>query len=135
MFPPEQIIIMGWLGLKEYNCCLSACNAFALPYPNTARNRGRWPNKIGDYICLQRPVITNPTGDVGKLLEKFPVGMTVSSDVESYLQALRDVQTREFPLSSFQSALDEIPDFDGRVRRILDFYDEIIKSNRPKRNV
>lgn len=131
MFPVGGVIFFGWLSMERYNACLSACNVFALPFPDTARNRGRWPNKIGDYICLQRPVITNPTGDVRRLLEKFSVGMTVSSDIEGYLKALRDVRVHEFPLSAFQSALDEIPDFEGRVCRILDFYAEL---NRTKRN-
>jgi len=134
MFPEERVISLGWLSLEKYNAYLSACNAFALPFSDTARNRGRWPNKIGDYICLQRPVITNPTGDVKGLLEEYLVGVLVPSDMESYLQALQSIHARDFLSSSFQSALDDIPDFDGRVRRILDYYDEVMKCDKSKRN-
>ena len=126
MFPQEQVISLGWLSLEDYNRYLSACNAFALPLPPSPRNRGRWPNKIGDYICLQRPVITNPTGDVKVLLENYPVGLLVRADSESYLQAIWEVDNLKSSVDVFQSALENIPDFDSRVRRILKFYEEVL---------
>lgn len=70
-----RIIFTGYVELDKYNQYLSACNVFVLPFPDTNINRGRWPNKLGDYLCVQRPVITNSTGDVGRLLRRFKVGL------------------------------------------------------------
>lgn len=85
---PHMLIHPGWLSFKEYNYYLSSCNVFVLPYKNCLINKARWPNKFGDYLCLNRPVITNPTGDVKHFIEKYKVGLLCNSSAESFYCAV-----------------------------------------------
>jgi hypothetical protein len=124
MFPPNQLIMVGWVEFEMYNRFLSACNVFVLPFPLSLRNKGRWPNKIGDYICLKRPIITNPTGDVEVLLKETEIGALCANTVEGYLGALSDIQTWNVPESGFSAAKKWIPDYSERAGRILQFYQE-----------
>jgi len=57
--------------LKNY---LPAADLFMMPYTNKVSNIGRWPNKIGDYMCVGRPTVSNPIGEVKRLFEKYNIG-------------------------------------------------------------
>lgn len=44
--------------LLHTSCCwkyLAAADVFLMPYSNKVSNVGRWPNKVGDYMCVGRP--------------------------------------------------------------------------------
>lgn len=84
-----RIIFPGYIPYSDYNLFLSACNAFVLAYPNTPINRSRWPNKLGDYLCLRRPVITNPTGDIEPFFEKFKLGLLCEPTADGFYHAIR----------------------------------------------
>ncbi|HNT54084.1 MAG TPA: glycosyltransferase family 4 protein [Anaerolineaceae bacterium] len=73
----DRLILPGFLPLAELPWQLGCADVFLLPYPQTVYNLGRWPNKIGLYLCLGRPVVTNPTGDLAEVLARHPVGLTV----------------------------------------------------------
>ena len=47
-------------------------------------NLGRWPNKMGDYLSLARPTVSNPVGDIQKLFEKYPVGLLAQWDPQDF---------------------------------------------------
>jgi glycosyltransferase involved in cell wall biosynthesis len=87
-----HLIDVGWQPYEKYNLYLSACDLFALPFPDTPRNAGRWPNKIGDFFQLKRKVITCPTGDLKKLFEdNGALGLCVDNSEEAYVGALETV--------------------------------------------
>jgi hypothetical protein len=108
---------------------------FALPYPDNPRNRGRWPNKFGDYVALQRPVLTNPTGDVGVMVEKWNLGFLCKHEKASYLDAILRFFTQPSLVSSSCFGFDRIPDnelmnFSQRINRMLDIYRDALKTRR-----
>ncbi len=72
---------------------LSTVDIFLLPYPNRIANLGRWPNKLGDYISLARPYVTNPVGDVKEFTEKHSCGIIAGEDPEEFAQGIIDLMT------------------------------------------
>jgi glycosyltransferase involved in cell wall biosynthesis len=63
--------IVPYAELPRY---LSAVDLNALPFADKQANRGRWPNKIGDYLSAGRPVVSNPTGDIRDLFTRYDIG-------------------------------------------------------------
>jgi len=76
----ENLILTGVLPYKELPWYLGCANVFILPFPDKIFNRGRWPNKIGDYFSLARPLVSNPCGDVKRILEENEVGLLADWD-------------------------------------------------------
>jgi glycosyltransferase involved in cell wall biosynthesis len=66
---------------------LAAADVFLMPYTNKVSNVGRWPNKIGDYMCVGRPTISNPIGDVKWLFENYEIGLLASETPEAMANA------------------------------------------------
>jgi glycosyltransferase involved in cell wall biosynthesis len=65
------------LGEVPYNrleTLLGAGDLMLLPFRDTPVNRGRYPNKLGDYLAAGRPVLTNPTGELGRLVDQEGIG-------------------------------------------------------------
>lgn len=137
LFPHDILVDCGWPDFESYNRFLSACDIFALPYPNRPRNAGRWPNKIGDYLCLNRPVITNPTGDVGVLFNNYVLGFLCGNTTEDYRRLVSDIMENrdKMAAANFQccKVAKELLSFPKRVNRILSFYESILASPRSGR--
>jgi glycosyltransferase involved in cell wall biosynthesis len=111
-----KIIFPGYVPFKEYNYFLSACDVFVLPYPDTPINRGRWPNKIGDYLCLQRPVISNPTGDFKNLFSCYDIGILCEATVDAFSNTIETILKKD---SSYFKNLTKDSNF--LVQNVLSF--------------
>jgi len=72
------------LRFEELSTYLSCADLFILPFPNKIYNVGRWPNKIGEYISLGRPTISNPVGDIKKLFETYNIGLLANWDPDDF---------------------------------------------------
>ena len=85
---PELSLLRGIVatGPKPYEQLpdyLAAADVFLMPYRDKVSNRGRWPNKIGDYMCVGRPTVSNPVGEVKWLFERFDIGRLVQPEPDS----------------------------------------------------
>jgi glycosyltransferase involved in cell wall biosynthesis len=73
---------------------LAAADIFLTPYSNEIANIGRWPNKVGDYMAVGRPIVSNPVGEVKWLFDTYAVGVladeTPDSVADAVLALLRD---------------------------------------------
>ena len=122
----ENVVNIGWQSFDKYNYYLSACNLFVLPFPPTKRNEGRWPNKLGDYIWLKRPVITNPTGELIEIMEKCKLGYCNENSEDQYLlsleQAYMDWQQDKLP--TIDPASSGLITVTQRKERILEIYEQ-----------
>jgi glycosyltransferase involved in cell wall biosynthesis len=56
---------------------LSACDVLALPLSDTIANRGRWPSKINEYVCVGRPTVACDVGDIASFLRDEGAGLVV----------------------------------------------------------
>ncbi len=120
----DKVLYKGWLDFKDYNYYLSSCNVFVLPLRNIPRNAGRWPNKILDYFALNRPVITNATGDIRHLFEKYNLGFiceeTSKSFYEQICTLIKDKTGQKNDLDS--RSLAQQMSIDNRIDSIIDIY-------------
>lgn len=62
----------GWVPDDDYPAHLGVCDLFAVPFPDLVHNRGRWPNKFGDFVATGRPVVFNPFGDLADFASDPP---------------------------------------------------------------
>ena len=84
VYDPERIIEFGFLPFEKYAALLPAIDAFLFPFTNRPLNKGRWPNKIGDYMASGRPTVSNRTGDLIKLFEDHEIGFLASEVPEDF---------------------------------------------------
>jgi glycosyltransferase involved in cell wall biosynthesis len=54
-----------------------------MPYLDCAANRGRWPGRIGTFLALGRPIVSNPVGEVEMLFKKEAIGLLAMENRES----------------------------------------------------
>lgn len=82
--------------LPRYHACV---DVFALPFANKLANRGRWPNKIGDYLAAGRPIVSNPVGDIKELFKVYDIGYLTDETPEAFggglLRAIEDPASAE----------------------------------------
>ncbi|NEV65056.1 glycosyltransferase [Thiorhodococcus minor] len=92
LVPKANLIDVGWQPYNQYNVFMSACDVFALPLSDSPRNKGRWPNKLGDFIALRRPIMTCPVGDIPELFETNQAfGWCVPNERAAYEMALEEL--------------------------------------------
>lgn len=53
-----------WLSYAEFKVLIAKSDFSLLSQLDSVKNRTRFPNKFGDYIAIQKPVITNFVGDI-----------------------------------------------------------------------
>ena len=83
--------LVGFLPFEELPWYLGCADVFVLPFPDTIYNRGRWPNKIGDYMSIGRPTISNPYGDIKYLFDEHQVGLLADWDPQDFAQKIMTV--------------------------------------------
>lgn len=84
LYDPDRVIEFGFLPYEKYAAFLPTVDVFIFPFANKTVNKGRWPNKIGDYMAAGRPTVSNRTGDIVDLFEKHDIGLLASDDPEDF---------------------------------------------------
>jgi len=84
LYDPERVIEFGFLPYEKYAELLPTVDVFMFPFSNKTLNRGRWPNKIGDYMAAGRPTVSNPTGDIVNLFGNHNIGLLASEIPENF---------------------------------------------------
>jgi glycosyltransferase involved in cell wall biosynthesis len=108
---------------------LAASDILLLPLRDSIANRGRWPNKLGEYLAMGRPVVANPTGEVGELLQRTGAGVLAGAEPEAFGSAvaemLMDPERRaELGGRARQVAEDEL-DYAKLAGRLLAVYEAL----------
>jgi glycosyltransferase involved in cell wall biosynthesis len=80
----DNLILPGFLPVKELSWCLGSANVFMLPFPPTIYNIGRWPNKLGLYMSQGKPTVTNPVGDVKPVFDQYSIGLMADNSAEDF---------------------------------------------------
>jgi glycosyltransferase involved in cell wall biosynthesis len=80
--------IVPYADLPRY---LAAVDLNALPFADKQANRGRWPNKIGDYLSAGRPIVSNPTGDIRDLFTRYDIGVLTEESPEAFAHGMAAV--------------------------------------------
>ena len=59
-----------------------------LPLSDRPVNSARFPNRFGNYLAAGRPIATNPTGDVGEVVEREQVGIVAPDEPGAFADAV-----------------------------------------------
>jgi len=126
----DHVVFIGFVSSDELALHMGAADIFLLPFPDTVYNRGRWPNKMGLYMCLGRPTVSNPTGDLKALFERHRVGLLAEWDPANFAEKILtlvadDGLARELGENARRVALTE-HDWDTLVSRLERFYDRLL---------
>lgn len=82
--------------LVRYLACADLC---ILPLKDSLLNRGRWPQKVNDYLAAARPAVINDVGDVAEFFREAEVGFLARHDAEDFSDKicalLKDRERRE----------------------------------------
>jgi glycosyltransferase involved in cell wall biosynthesis len=84
----DGIVATGPIPYRDLAAHLAAADVYLMPYANKVSNVGRWPNKVGDYFCMARPIVSNPVGEVKLLFEDHEVGVLAEETPESMAHAV-----------------------------------------------
>jgi glycosyltransferase involved in cell wall biosynthesis len=127
----DRIIFSGFLSAKDFPLYLGCADLFLLPMADRPYNHGRWPNKLGDYLSLGRPTISNPIGDVKCLFERRDVGLLAEWDAEKFAEKIiylldHPDLSEKIGRNARQVAENEYS-WSILVRKLELFYDQILK--------
>ncbi len=122
----NEVILTGFLPFDDLPIYLCCSDILLLPFPETLYNIGRWPNKIGDYMVVGRPVVTNPTGDLKTVFSDEKLGMTCDYTPEDFAEKIlflfRDEKKRnELGQNARQWAIKNLS-WDKNILKLEEFY-------------
>jgi glycosyltransferase involved in cell wall biosynthesis len=83
-----NVHLTGFLPLEDLPWYLGCADVFVLPFPDEIYNIGRWPNKIGEYMSLARPTVSNPFGDIKPLFESHDIGLLAAWDPVDFAEKI-----------------------------------------------
>lgn len=79
------------LGILPYASLLKAlacADMFVFPFTDTVANRGRWPGRMGLFLPMGRPVVTNPVGEMETLLATEEIGLAARETPEDMAEQI-----------------------------------------------
>ena len=82
---------VGWVPHEHLSALLGAADMLLLPYTRRPVNLGRSPNSAGHALAAARPIVTNPTGDLGALVRDEGIGLTAEETGAAMAQALQQL--------------------------------------------
>ena len=90
---------MGFVPFDQVERVLACADVALMPYSDRPLNRGRFPGRFGDYLASGRPIVTNPTGDAGRIVVEEGVGLAAPEEPAAFASVvqtlLRDPRRRE----------------------------------------
>lgn len=94
-----RVMHMGYPIYEALGEVLACGDVMLLPYTRIGANVARFPNRFGDYLAAGRPIVTNPTGDLGKIVRGERIGVVTEEDPKAFAEAVarlfRDRELRD----------------------------------------
>lgn len=126
----DHVLELGMLDRTALTTAMACSDVLLLPYTDRAVNRFRYPNKLGDYLSAGRAIVTNRTGDLGKLVLEEDVGVVAEDTPEAFATAIKqlfDDQPRREELGRRGRALAESKlDWRFLAAGLESFYDQTL---------
>jgi len=83
-----RVRLFGNVAFEELGGVMACGDVMLLPLRNRPVNAARFPNRFGDYLAAGRPIATNPTGDVGEIVEREQVGIVAPDEPGAFADAI-----------------------------------------------
>jgi len=92
----QQIILPGWIEKDQINTLLSISKAGILPYPSSLDFIRSYPNKVGEYLSRNLPILSSVKGEMQTLLNEWKCGITYENNCpESLVKAIEFLEQNE----------------------------------------
>ncbi|MBI1318122.1 MAG: glycosyltransferase [Candidatus Hydrogenedens sp.] len=131
--PPTSLMPIGPVPYADLRKYLPAADVFLMPYADKVSNRGRWPNKVGDYCCVGRPTVSNPVGEVKRLFEEHQAGVLTAPEAgamaEAVVSLLRNPQEAAAIGKRARQVAEEVLAWEHLIDLLEKFYFRILKRN------
>lgn len=115
--------IVPYEKIPEYMCC---ADVFLLPFAKKQANIGRWPNKVGDYMAMGRPIVSSPVGEIKSLFKTENIGRLAQDQPEAFARVvgelLTDPQTCEQLGRAARQAAEKRYSWEFLAKRLEQFY-------------
>jgi len=129
----KNLFLTGFVPIEELSWYMGCADMFVLPFPETVYNVGRWPNKLGDYLSIGRPILSNPVGDVKTLFENSEIGFLTGFSKEEFAEKMIDVIENPDIASSYgenaRRLATDVLDWKINIKKLEDFYFQILESS------
>lgn len=127
----NNVKLVGYLPFDELPWYLGCSDVFILPFPNKPYNIGRWPNKIGDYMCLGRPTVSNPVGDVKQLFDSSQIGYLAewrAADIaEKIMLLIEDPETAKYFGLQARQLAETTYNWKNLIIKMEQFYERMVQ--------
>lgn len=87
----KGIMEYGILPYEQISDHMGAADVFLLPFAHKQANIGRWPNKVGDYMAMGRPIISSPVGEMVHLFESETIGQLTDPTPQAFANSAREL--------------------------------------------
>ena len=84
----DRTLLYAILKSLELPWYLGCADVFGLSFPDKIYNVGRWPKKIGEYMSLAHPAVSNSFGDVKPFFESYDIGLLDAWDPVDFAEKI-----------------------------------------------
>jgi glycosyltransferase involved in cell wall biosynthesis len=128
----NNLFLTGFVLFEDLTWYMGCADMFVLPFPETVYNLGRWPNKLGDYLCVGRPIISNPVGDVKDLIENNMIGFLVNFNKDDFynkmIYIIENPELGSIYGENARKVAENVLNWKILVEKLEDFYDKVLNS-------
>jgi len=129
----EILIEAGFLDYnKDYSELISCADFFISVLKNNKRNKGRWPNKIGDYLAAGRPILVSRVGDIPFYIEKEPnIFIDLGTEKKDIINNLKIIilNNKFKDFQKIRNYSEKCFDWKYRVKKLEEFYHQLNRAN------
>jgi glycosyltransferase involved in cell wall biosynthesis len=87
----HRVVHAGVVPYRDLGSVMACGDVMVVPYSALPHNEARFPNRVGDYLAAGRPIATNPTGDLARLVAKERIGIVAPETPEAFGYAILDL--------------------------------------------
>jgi glycosyltransferase involved in cell wall biosynthesis len=83
----SAILDRGVVPYPQLSEVFGCADVLLLPFARKQANIGRWPNKVGDYMAMGRPIVTSPVGEMAELFKSEALGVLAEDNPAAFADA------------------------------------------------
>jgi glycosyltransferase involved in cell wall biosynthesis len=90
----DRVIHLGVVAYGDLGSVIACADLMVVPYTSSPHNEARFPNRAGDCLAAGRPIATNPTGDLGRLVSSERCGIVAPERPEPFARDIVELLRR-----------------------------------------
>jgi glycosyltransferase involved in cell wall biosynthesis len=127
----QAILDFGIVPYEKLSQTMGCADVFLLPFARKQANIGRWPNKVGDYMAMGRPIVTSPVGEMEHLFKTEPIGRLAADNAEAFADAAWALAADEKTCAAMGRAAREAAEkrcsWEFLADRLHEFYQRVLE--------